>query len=612
MTLPLPPGSGNMARKLFTKPSASRSSGSKPSASKASASKASASKTSAQPAQNQLAVYQPNTFQPNTLAAYQPYGMAVVPTSTGLLGRVQAAVSAFFGKAQQTTEGGVAGSASPIVSGYGRQQQVWDRRRVIAEIWGLYYSDPRFHAAVEKHCQKAVAAGFLPQVTARPGTSGVSVRRAQVETEEMLRRTGLLGPDGQPNLRLLTKYLRHGRIEADLFLQRVIAWGETPGSTEIIALKVMPSAGMERLSDDCDHFPDPSRAFVQTDVNTNQPVRNADGSPAYFEDWRIGHHRWKQVGEDRYGQFEYAGARKAALSLNNLEAFQEVRRSSNASRIEEHTLGIDGNSTITQKDIDDYKKNIAVTGDAAAVTTNPYEQLKKFVHDANVEIKVHPGDPSVHEIADLEYFLEKEGVANGTPIQLLGMQLRNVPRDTLDLVVSEWLESMAYDLAWVYEIILEVICLQLRLKGLDPLAFNISLAVPSRVFETATEAVAFVGKAMTNTLGAGMNAKPYPLLTAETAVSVLKEYIGIADAEEYVKKLEAMMSDKHIDADTVHEMQQMGADPGVSNGAANSKTGGSGTPGSGAKTGYGDKMEGGKLKPGVSGKASGEGYQKKA
>ncbi len=532
----------------------------------------------------------------------QPLRPEVQAGRPALLSRIGAKLSSFFDDAPPaTTEGGVAGSVMPAISPLTRQQQEWGRREMIGQMWELYRTNPRFHSAVEKHVYKATAAGFRLKLTpkdAGPGqadATGLAAKRAQAEAEGYLHRTGLTLRDGNSNVDLMAKYLRHGRMDAGLFIQNVIAWDGSRKQGEIVRQLVMPAQTMERLSDDTDQFLDPERAFVQIDLSTQSVVPGGE-----FTAYQISHHRWKRLGEDRYGQFEYATALGITHNLDVLEAFQETRRKSNAARIEDHTLGEEGDDSTTQKDIDDYKKQISAVGTAAMTDADPYNPLAKYVHDTKVAIKVHPSDPTVHEIGDLIYFLEKEASALGTPLQLSGMNLANMSRDTLDLIVSEWLDGMSYDLAWVYGVILDGICLQLQLKGINPDAFLISLAVPKRTFEDANDCIAFINKAMTNTLGAGMNAKPFPLLTAETAVEMLAEYLGLGKAKEYVALLEAMMVDKHMDADTVHEMQMMGADDGVSNGAANSKTGGSS-----------QRMSGGKMLPGERGKPGGDAYKKK-
>ena len=190
----------------------------------------------------------------------------------GLVARVREAFAAFTGNGPRaTTETGVAGSASPLISNAQRLAQVWDRRGVAAELWQLYQNDPRFRASVDKYCRKATAGGFRLSVTPRAGTTAAQARRAQTEAEALLRRVGLLGPDGRPNCGLLATWLTHGRVEADLFLQHVIAWkdGEMGArSGDVVKVKVMPASGMERLTDDADEFLDPARAFVQIDVNT--------------------------------------------------------------------------------------------------------------------------------------------------------------------------------------------------------------------------------------------------------------------------------------------------------------------------------------------------------
>ena len=510
-----------------------------------------------------------------------------------------------FPAPELTTEGGVAGSASPAVSGYTRQQQVWERRRIIPQMWALYRENPRFRAAVEIHVAKAVAGGFSAKIAPRDsGTTAASAKRAQTETNAYLRRVGLVKEDGAANTALLAKYLRHGRMEADVFRQNIVAWNEGHTAGEIVAHKIMPAITMERLTDDTDEFLDAERAFVQIDLSNQQVVPGGE-----FAQYQISHFRWKQLGEDRYGQFEYAPALGISHNLAVLEQFQETRRKSNAARIEEHILGEKGNNQTTQTDIDNYKKNNGVLDKAAAVDNDPYQPLARYFHDANAEIKVHPSDPSVDEIKDLIYFMEKEGAAVGTPIQLFGQNMAGMSRDTLDLVIGEWLDGMAYDLSFVYDIITDGIALQLELKGMNRDAFTITLARPKRVFENGAECIAFIKDAMSNTLGAGMNAKPFPLLTAETAVAMLAEYIGVTDAEDYVAKLEAMLADKHMDADTVHEMQMMGADPGVGNGTANSKNNDSKAGGGGGV--QGKRFEnGGKLKPGQTGAKGGDAYKK--
>ena len=516
------------------------------------------------------------------------------PQRPAILARIAASLAkAFPAVRRMTSEGGVAGSSMPAVSPGLRIQQEWNRRDTIAQMWTLYRTNPRFHAAVEKHVYKATAAGFNMKIKPRDGTTAAAAKRAQTEAEGYLRRVGLIRCDGLPSAEIMAKYLRHGRMDADLFIQHVITWDAGKTSGEVVAQLVMPSQDMERLSDDTDHFHDPERAYVQIDLSTQQIVPSGE-----FAEYQISHHRWKRLGEDRYGQFEYASALGIAHNLDVLEQFQETRRKSNAARIEDHTLGEPGNNDTKQSDIEDYQKKISAVRTAAQGDADPYAPLAKYVHDANVSIKVHPSDPTVHEIADLLYFQEKFGAATGTPLQLSGMNLANMSRDTLDLIVSEWLDGMAYDLAWVYAVITDGICLQFQLKGISPDAFDISLAVPKRVFEDASDCIAFINKAMTNTLGAGMNAKPFPLLTAETAVEMLSEYLQLSDAKKYVEALEAMMTAKHMDADTVHEMQMAGADSGVANGAANSKTGGA-------------KFSEGKLVPGAKGKPGGDGYEKK-
>ena len=446
-----------------------------------------------------------------------------------------------------TSRAGSPTTASPLVAGFDRLSDTYSRRDGIQSDWQLVLSDPRISKALEFAAWETVKNGFTVTISGKGGVGARTVKQCQSETDAMLRRVGLVKRDGSANRDKQVAWLIPARVEGDFFGQVVV----NPGEREIVDISVMPAASMERMTDLADQFPDVDRAFVQFDIA-------AQTVSATFAAWQIIHKKYRSFGSDRYGQGCLKSVRQHVRSLRLEEDAQTVRRITNAARIETYTVGDPVNGANDEKEIQDFIIAQGFDGKNAKRSVDPYEANTRRVFNPFVKASVLPSDPNIGEVQDIE--LSRQNVAlgvGGGALALQGWNNGTSGRDEMTLIKEGFLSSLEYDEEFLHDIIVNLIELQLVLKGLNPDSVTISLGTVRKTTDTFLDTVNVIVKALSATLGAGNSAVPHPPLTDEQVADLLRPYINIHDVPGWIAKLKAMAVEQHIDPDTAHSQRTL-------------------------------------------------------
>lgn len=441
-------------------------------------------------------------------------------SNTGLVGRL----SALWRRARRrpaddaaTTEQGTSATASPSAEQFQLWQLRYERRGIIADLRRLADEEPRFARALRKLAREAVRKGVRITINEGPKRGPVAdrYRRAQAILEETLKACDL----GPAKLRSWAWALP---LEGDLFVQLVVADGR------VVDAKRMPSASMERNTDSQDRFFDVERAFSQIDVQTNTDITQ-------FAAWQIHHERWNHLDGERYGRSEFLQLRRPARNLQLLEQAQVIRRIVRAALRLLHKVGNKDKPGLA-KDVEDYKafNNLAAQSQGGF---DPTIAMRDYYGNGLTEVVAIPGDPNVHEIADLEYFRDAFAAGTGVPKAMLGWADKEINRDILKDQIEQWLKEVQDLTDAIKNVVRSILDLSLLLAGIDPETVPYDLVFSQNTTETATERQTRVAAA----LQAGM-------ISRRIAVSAVAEDYDFDDVDEVLAEIEADESDRQAKA----------------------------------------------------------------
>lgn len=410
-----------------------------------------------------------------------------------------------------TTEGGTSATASPAVEQFELWNLRYERRSVIADLRRLYDEEPRFARAVRKFAREAVRKGFRVTVADRQELGQASNRRDRAIS--ILERT--IADCGLTPTRLRSWALALP-LEGDLFIQRVVV------GNRVVDAKRMPSSSMERMSDSQDRFFDVNRAFAQIDIQTNADITQ-------FALWQIHHERWNHMDGDRYGRSEYLQLRRPARNLQLLEQAQVIRRIARAALRLLHRVGSKDRPGLG-KDVEDYKALNSLAGQGGGL--DPTVALRDYFGNGLTDVVPIPGDPNVHEIADLEYFRDAFASGTGAPKAMLGWADKDINRDILKDQIEAWLKEVQDLTDAIKNIVRGILDFALLLEGIDPATVPYDLVFSQNSTETPIERQTRVAAA----LEAG-------LIPLRVAVGAISEDYDFDDVDAVLSELIAERAD---------------------------------------------------------------------
>lgn len=423
---------------------------------------------------------------------------------------IQRAVRAFgrFFKHEdpsKTTEQGTAGTASPSTYPQTLIAQRYERLAYITDGNELLLEDPRLEKSYEMFCYEAVRGGYTLDIE---GSSGLTKRAQKIA-------------DSLPKLTPTNKLTGWGRallVEGDLFVQAVVV------DDQIVALKAMPAASMERLSDDTDEIVDPTRAFAQVDVQTWSEI-------ATFPEALMYQARWKHRDGQRYGTPEIISVRRTWRMLKLMEEAKMIDRMVNAPRTIVWNVGTDENPG-DETTLQDFKTQAGFKEGSREIF-DPTEVSRNFFGNGRLSGEVLQGSTNVDQITDLLHMQDVLGSTAPTPAMLFGLDSQSVNRDVMKDLRAEWLkqteklnESLEEVLRWAFD-------LACALQGVDSTLIQYDVVWSTSTVEEPAEVVSQV----VEQYGAG-------LLSLRSALTKLQQYNSYEDIDLEMRDIQEEASAK--------------------------------------------------------------------
>lgn len=489
-------------------------------------------------------------------------------TKTGRMGRAIARVSQAWNRVfhrldpAKTTEQGAASFASPSIGALSLYQLRYERRDMIADCRQMVLDDPRARRATLMFAREAVRKGCTIVVD-KKASRGTSGRRYNAAEESAKRIQKIV--NGK-----LFSFAWMQIVEGDLFAQAVVS------GDEVVDIKRMPAAGMERNSDDTDAVIDPYAAFSQVDVQTNQEV-------ATFPLALMWQGRWNHIDGERYGEPEIIAGRR-------------LRR----------LLELSEDASVTALMTRAVKQNVWLIGekdnpDPAAVETfkeqNGFNEGRREIYDpneiatdvfstANLDVKTTEGQISGEMKELLRYHQGTYLSSLPTFKAIMGVDAEAINRDVLEKQYEAWLKETVTLTDLMSECVAWLFSLDLLLHGILPETVSFTVHFSESNAETPSERVARVINLRQATIGAGRNAQPDPLLSKKRALQMLAEDTDVEDldAEEAqiekemaaVAELASEQQKQHIQARQAQPVQKPvdgNDEPGVRNGNGHARNG---------------------------------------
>lgn len=446
-------------------------------------------------------------------------------------GAIQRAIQSFTGAfarllgrppARQTTEQGASQTSTPSITQYQLIQLRYERRAKIADCRQMEIDDPRARKSVAMFAREAVRKGCTIEVTGKR-EEGLG-QRAQAALAGI---QTLVNPKVESWARMLL-------VEGELFVQVVAA------GAEIVDVKRMPAAGMERITDDTDEFIDPARAFEQVDELTQQTV-------APFALWQIVHERWNHVDGERYGEPELTSVRRMSRLLRLMEDAQVVRRMTRAAMQRIWNIGTK-ESPAGEGDLDEFKaKNGFVEGRAEIYDPNN-AAVDYFGLNETLSASVISADEHVSDIQDISKYENVYASGLPTPAALYNLGASDVNRDVLEDQRAEWLKQTVALSDAMSRVVRQICDRTLLLAGILPETVDYSIHFSESSIETPSDIVARVRDLRQNTVGTGRNALPDPLVSRRKALQLLAEITDTQDVDAELKEIEKERADDEADA----------------------------------------------------------------
>lgn len=441
-----------------------------------------------------------------------------------LIQGIQKKYAAFLGykDPDATTEQGSASAASPSIYGFSLYQLRYERRAWIEECREAFDDDPRIMKSVHMYSGEAVRGGCVITVngTGSRGTAGqqnIKLKNLAVKAQN------LINP-------LLESWMTMLLVEGDLFIQAIVT-----NDGQIHKFKRMPAAGIERNTDDTDEFVDPYHAFSQVDILTNEEVATFPSAIMY-------HARWNHVDGEKYGKPEIVTIRRARRLLMLCEDAQARRRIVRAPQRINWKIGTADKPTVDAKVIENFKeKNGFVNG--VRQQFDPVEIGRDVFTNGLVDAQVIEGDQHISEIDDLKYLQNLVQTGCPTPAVLYNLDAASMGPGTFENIRAEWLKQTQRGTNIIRDLVEWAFDLILLLNGVLPETVDYSVRFSESTIETASSMIERAMKARQNTVGAGKNAFPDPLISKKTAIKAIAEHYDIYDVDVEMALIKQEMQD---------------------------------------------------------------------
>jgi hypothetical protein len=459
------------------------------------------------------------------VTAYRPADY-VKENQWGLIARITETWKRISGytPSSLTTEQGSAGSASPATYQLTLYQQRYDRRAVIAECRQMFIDDARCRRSVQMFAGEAVRGGV--NITVTTGGRGTTGQRARIAQEEARNIKKMVDP-------ILASWATMLCIEGDLFVQgALILSGPNP---RLVKAKKMPTAAMERLTDDADEFIDPMAAFAQVDVATNAEVATFPLALMY-------HARWDYIDGERYGEPAIVAGRRKRRLLELQEEAQAVRRMSRAPKRNLFQIGNKDNPMDEKAIIAFRERNGFVEGKKEIF--DPANVAMDYFGNGLTSVQNIDSDSGVSDIADLQYAQNVlVSTAYPTPGVLFNLDAATVGQDVIDGVRGEWLKSTVALSDKMVEVVRFLYELALLVRGVHPDTVDYTIHFSESSMETPSDLVDRVLKLRRNIIGLGPTAQPDPLISKRLAIQHLSDIMDIDDVDAMINEINTELAE---------------------------------------------------------------------
>lgn len=421
------------------------------------------------------------------------------------------------GKAQTSSDTGLLIKTSPTIWEYEMFRTEWDRRTISRELDLMVRSDTRLKRANRIFAATAVRKGMT--VTVDSSVSKKTAKKAQEIVNQIMR-------DAQINAKLAS-WARIILKEGDLFLNPVI----DINTKQIKTIKRLPGISMQRNEGMDGNFLDNEKAFRQIDPISLIIIQD-------FPLWTINHIRWDHEEGDRYGNSQYLQCRGYWRKLNMTEEDLVIRRRTRAVPRRLHILG-NKDHPGTKADIDNYRATNGLNAGKSQIATDYYMNGLGDIKDLNP-------DTRLNEIEDVKYLQEIYVLGMGVPLPIIGGTGKDVNRDVLEPQIKQFKEDaqelrdlIEYGDSSPYSGLRAIFDFGLALQGIDPSIIEYNIRWAEEDNETATERLDRVVTAR--------SAQPKPLMTQETAVSILAKDNGLENQNAIKAEIEGIETELEQD-----------------------------------------------------------------
>lgn len=363
------------------------------------------------------------------------------PKSPGLYERLSNAFQALMGNVREDTTQAGATVPSPFLDKYRKRwAEPQDNRENYKKIDDCLKKNPMLRFALRQYCRGAVGDAFAVTIDRAP-TDILAAGAGRVITR-LNNRCGL-NSQNQNFAECMGTY-------GNFFGQRLVN-----EEREIVSVLQMPVEGFERLSDDCDQFRNPNRAFLQRDTASL-------GKIFYFPEWQIGHGRLFAPKGKRYGISLIDGA--LDISDNAMASALELRNSRRLSRpIDVHQF--DPKTSITDTKLNYY---IDETSKRRMLERDEKPEELRDYYIVGGTIQRLASDANLDKITDVELQMEIALAPTGTSPQQISFD-RNA---NVGVLVERYRQLYANQAqfagAYANEVLVPLYRFALLLAGIDP------------------------------------------------------------------------------------------------------------------------------------------------
>lgn len=438
---------------------------------------------------------------------------------SGFLAKVTQLIRTWTGKEAETTELGSPATASPSVYAMSLHSLRYERRQMIADCRQMIVDDPRARRSTQKFAREAVRRGVV--ITMQPIVPQMEAEGKQIPPELEQAQADLARIQAIVNKKAFS-WAWMLLVEGDLFIQAII----DEKTKQIVDLKRMPAASMERNTDDADEFVDPMEAYSQVDVLTNEEVAN-------FPEGVIYHARWNHIDGERYGEPEVVAGRRLRRLLEVMEEAQAVRRMTRAAQKRLWNIG-SMEFPGTEQEVQEFKEaNGFIEGTQEIF--DPSNVAVDYFSNGLVSVNVVPDDPGMAQIGDLNYFQNLyTSAVLPTPAPLYNLASDFVNRDVLEDLRAEWLRETQVLTDMMEEVVRWACDLQLLLRGLLPEEVPYTCRFSESVTQSPAEVMDMIRAARSGLMGQF----PDPLLSRTRAVQMLAEHFDVQDVAAEVEAID--------------------------------------------------------------------------